>query len=175
MLSEQLKKIYQEAPLERIQKYLPYLNKTVHEFEINTPSRLAHFLAQIGHESGQLRYVEELASGEAYEGRLDLGNTTPGDGVRYKGRGLLQITGHHNYALASLSMDLPLLETPELLTTPENASRSAGWFWYNKNLNSYADLDDLVKITKIVNGGLNGFDDRYKLLLRAKAALFEGH
>jgi putative chitinase len=73
------------------------------------------FLAQIGHESGYLQYVQELASGKAYEGRADLGNTSPGDGVRYKGRGLIQITGKRNYALAGLALDLPLLEKPELL------------------------------------------------------------
>jgi putative chitinase len=121
---------------------------------------LAHFLAQVGHESGQLRYVLELASGKAYEGRADLGNTSPGDGVRYKGRGLIQITGKHNYVLCGLALDLPLLDTPELLEEPAYAAASAGWFWHNKNLNALADLDDLVKVTKRINGGTNGMLDR---------------
>lgn len=172
MLTESiLRQIYREAQLLRIRLYFPLLDKTCDRFEINTPLRLCHFLAQLGHESGQLRYVQEIASGEAYEGRLDLGNTLPGDGVRYKGRGLIQITGVHNYVLAGLSLDLPLLENPELLEVPEYAAMSAGWFWYNKNLNSLADLDDLPGITKKINGGLNGFEDRKKLLIRAKGIL----
>jgi len=172
MLNETiLKSIYREAPLARIQLYLSHLDKTCDEFQINTPLRLAHFLAQIGHESGQLRYVLELASGEAYEARLDLGNTSPGDGVRYKGRGLLQITGKHNYILAGLHLDLPLLEIPTLLEEPVNAARVSGWFWYNKNLNKIADSDDLLKITKKINGGTNGLKDREMLLNRAKEVL----
>lgn len=172
MLTESiLRQIYREAQLLRIRLYFPLLDKTCNKFEINTPLRLCHFLAQLGHESGQLRYVQEIASGEAYEGRLDLGNTLPGDGVRYKGRGLIQITGVHNYALAGLSLDLPLLENPELLEVPEHAAMSAGWFWYNKNLNSLADLDNLYGITKKINGGFNGLEDRQKLLTRAKGIL----
>lgn len=172
MLTESiLRQIYREAQLLRIRLYFPLLDKTCNKFEINTPLRLCHFLAQLGHESGQLRYVQEIASGEAYEGRLDLGNTLPGDGVRYKGRGLIQITGAHNYALAGLSLDLPLLENPELLEVPEYAAMSAGWFWYNKNLNSLADLDNLYGITKKINGGFNGLEDRQKLLTRAKGIL----
>jgi putative chitinase len=132
---------------------------------------LAHFLAQVGHESGQLRYVLELASGKAYEGRQDLGNTLPLDGVRYKGRGLMQITGRHNYALCGLGLDLPLLENPELLEEPAYAAMSAAWFWHNKNLNALADLDDLLKITKIINGGTNGLADREMLLNRSKEIL----
>ena len=125
------------------------------------------FLAQIGHESGQLRYVQEIASGEAYEGRTDLGNTEPGDGVKYKGRGLIQITGKTNYLLCSIALDLDLLNLPELLEQPKYAALSAGWFWYNKNLNSLADLGMFKQITKRINGGYNGYADRYKLYQRA--------
>jgi putative chitinase len=171
-LTEQaLKAIYPVASMARIRTFLPHLETTFDEFDINTPLRMAHFLAQVGHESGQLRYVRELASGEAYEGRLDLGNTLPGDGVIYKGRGLIQITGRYNYVLCGLALDLPLLEKPELLEESLHATRSAGWFWSNKNLNSLADLDDLVKITKLVNGGLNGLADRTTIYNRARSVL----
>ncbi len=125
------------------------------------------FLAQVGHESGQLRYVREIASGEAYEGRADLGNTSPGDGVKFRGRGLIQITGRRNYVLASLALGLPLLEKPELLEQDEFACRSAGWFWYNNNLSALADKGLFRLITKRINGGYNGYADRYKLLQRA--------
>ena len=172
MLTESVLRLtYREAPLARIRLFLPHLDKACYRFQINTPLRLAHFLAQIGHESGQLRYVKELASGTAYEGRLDLGNSLPGDGVRYKGRGLIQITGRHNYALVSLALDLPLLDNPELLEEPENAALSAGWFWYNRNLNALADSNSFVKITKKINGGTNGMADRQMLLNRAKEVL----
>lgn len=126
------------------------------------------FLAQIGHESGQLRYTEELASGKAYEGRLDLGNKLPGDGVKYKGRGLIQITGKSNYAQAMLDLNLPLLEKPELLAQPDYACLSAGWYWNKNNLNSYCDSNDFVKLTRKINGGTNGLADRQMLYERAK-------
>lgn len=172
MLTESVLRLtYREAQLKRIRLFLPHLSKACDRFQINTPLRLAHFLAQVGHESGQLRYVLELASGKAYEGRVDLGNTSPGDGVRYKGRGLIQITGKHNYVLCGLALDLPLLDTPELLEEPAYAAASAGWFWHNRNLNALADLDDLVKVTKRINGGTNGMLDREMLLKRAKEIL----
>lgn len=164
---DQLKAIYKEGDAKRISLFLEPLNKVIDEYEINTPQRLRMFLAQIGHESGQLRYVREIASGEAYEGRKDLGNTEPGDGKKYKGRGLIQITGKRNYVLASLALDLPLLENPELLEQPLYAARSAGWFWSNSNLNSLADLNLFKEITKRINGGYNGYADRYKLYQRA--------
>ena len=164
---KQLQHIFKEAPAERIRRFLPLLNKTLEEFEINTPQRIRMFLAQIGHESGQLRYVKEIASGEAYEMRRDLGNTTSGDGVRYKGRGLIQLTGRKNYAMASLALDLPLLESPELLEEPQNACRVSGWFWSNNNLNSFADAGLFKEVTRRINGGMNGYADRYKLYQRA--------
>jgi putative chitinase len=163
----QLAWIYKEADQKLIDRFLDPINKTLDEFEINTPQRIRMFLAQIGHESGQLRYRKELASGAAYEGRKDLGNTAPGDGVRYKGRGLIQITGKYNYGLASLALGLPLLEKPELLEEDLNACRSAGWFWYKSNLNALADMGKFETITRRINGGLNGYSDRYKLYQRA--------
>lgn len=140
-------------------------------FGIDTAQRQAAFLAQIAHESGQLRYVQEIASGAAYEGRADLGNTQPGDGVRFKGRGLIQITGRENYAKCGAALELDLLAHPELLTTPDNASASAAWFWFAKGLNSYADAKDFVGLTRRINGGLNGLQDRQQFWQRAKQVL----
>jgi putative chitinase len=160
---EQLVKVYQFAPLKRVERFIEPLNLAMQEFEIDTPQRMRMFLAQIGHESGELRYVRELASGEAYEHRIDLGNTEPGDGVRYKGRGLIQLTGRRNYTEASAALGLPLIESPELLETPLNAARSAGWFWYKNNLNSLADLGKFDAITRRINGGYNGKKDRDRL------------
>jgi putative chitinase len=125
------------------------------------------FLAQVGHESAELRYTEELASGSAYEGRRDLGNTQPGDGVRYKGRGLIQLTGRRNYALCGLALDLPLLDQPSQLSEYLPATMSAGWFWQNNQLNSYCDKNDFIGLTKCINGGLNGLASRQAYLDRA--------
>lgn len=143
------------------------------EFGIDTPLRQAAFLAQLAHESGSLKYVRELASGEAYEGRRDLGNTEPGDGVRFRGRGLIQITGRTNYRACSLGLfgDERLLEQPELLETPVNACRSAAWFWQTMNLNALADIGAFRPITKAINGGFNGYEDRLTYYERAKAVL----
>lgn len=131
------------------------------------------FLAQVGHESAELRYTEELASGIAYENRKDLGNTQPGDGVRYKGRGLIQITGRSNYALCGLALDLPLLDQPQLLSQVDNAVLSAGWFWENNNLNSYCDKDDFIGLTKRINGGTNGLANRQELYGRSLKVIVE--
>lgn len=129
------------------------------------------FLAQIGHESGQLRYVEELATGAAYEGRTDLGNSNTGDGVKYKGRGLLQITGRTNYETCSRDLQLPLLEKPTLLAQVPYAALSAGWYWNKNKLNSLCDSNNFEKLTRRINGGLNGYADRLKLLKRAEAVI----
>ena len=164
---ESLKQIFRETPEARLQLFLPYLRGAMSEYVIDTPQRQAMFLAQIGHESGRLKYVRELASGEAYEGRKDLGNTEPGDGVKYKGRGLIQITGRRNYTLCGMALDLPLLEQPELLEQPHYACTSAGWFWWNNNLNRFADVGDLRGSTRAINGGYNGLEDRTLLYKRA--------
>lgn len=147
----------------RVDLFLNPLNDAMQEFEIDTPARQASFLAQIAHESGQLQYVRELASGEAYEGRRDLGNTWPGDGRRYRGRGLIQITGRANYAACGTALGLSLLDQPELLEEPVNACRSAAWFWKTYGLNELADLGDQVRVTKRINGGTNGLADRLAL------------
>ena len=166
-----LSNIYREAPIDRLKLFIGPLNETLEKYSLNTPQRCQMFLAQIGHESGQLRYVKELASGEAYEGRSDLGNTSVGDGVRYKGRGLIQITGKRNYTLCSIALDLPLLENPELLEQPQWASHSAGWYFDNNNLMTFCDSGDFIGLTKKINGGLNGLADRVILFKRAIEAL----
>ena len=140
--------------------FLPALNAAMLEFGINTPARQASFLAQLAHESGQLVYVRELASGAAYEGRKDLGNTQPGDGVRFRGRGLLQITGRTNYAACGKALGLDLLAQPALLEQTVNACRSAGWFWQSRGLSALADAGDQVAVTRRINGGTNGLAER---------------
>ena len=151
--------------------YAPLLDAAMREFDINTPARQASFLSQVGHESGQLRYVRELASGAAYEGRKDLGNTQPGDGERYRGRGLIQITGRANYTAAMMALDVDIVEHPELLETPILACRSAAWFWKSHGLNELADAGDQVKVTKRINGGTNGLAERLALFEVAKRVL----
>ena len=110
-----------------LEMYVEPLNAAMSEFDIDdNVERETHFLAQVAHESGGFNYVRELASGEAYEGRASLGNTEPGDGVRFKGRGLIQITGRENYHACGIALGLDLTENPELLEEPLNAARSAG-------------------------------------------------
>ncbi len=155
----------------RADLFLPFINKSMTEFEIKTAARQAAFLAQIAHESGELRYTKEIASGQAYEGRKDLGNTLPGDGVKYKGRGLIQITGKTNYMQAMMALDLDLVNHPELLETPENATRSAAWWWSDRKLNELADAENFDAITKKINGGYNGKSDRDGYYEKAKKVL----
>ncbi len=152
-------------------RYLPYLNAAMAEGHINSPRRQAAFLAQLAHESGQLRYFEEIASGAAYEGRRDLGNTQPGDGVRFKGRGPIQLTGRSNYAAAGAALGLDLINHPEIAATPAVGFRIAQWFWNSRNLNSYADAGNFDAITLRVNGGYNGKASRDAYYARARQVL----
>lgn len=156
---------------ERLAMFVVPLNGTMAEFEINTAKRQAAFLAQVAHESGCFKWLLEIASGDAYEGRSDLGNVQPGDGRRFKGRGLIQITGRANYAACGAALGLDLLAHPELLEEPVNACRSAGWFWKTRGLNGLADIDQFEAITKRINGGLNGLADRIAHWERAKEVL----
>ena len=168
MTPEQLLKIAPSCMPRNAAVYAPILTTEMQLHDVSTPLRICHFLAQILHESGCLNYVEEIASGKAYEGRKDLGNTMPGDGVRFKGRGLIQITGRANYASISKAFNIDCVNHPELLEQPDNAVKSAIWFWNSRNLNRYADADDLFTITRRINGGTNGFADRKQLLINAK-------
>lgn len=157
----------------RVDAFLQPLNDAMQDFQINTPARQAAFLAQVGHESGQLVYVRELASGEAYEFRKDLGNTEEGDGTRFKGRGLIQVTGRNNYLACSMALfgDDRLLHFPELLEDPSNACRSAAWFWHSRGLNDLADAGNFKRITKLINGGYTHYDQRLALYEKAKEVL----
>ena len=141
------------------------------QYAINTPLRTAHFLAQIAHESMSFTYTEEIASGAAYEGRKDLGNTERGDGVRFKGRGLIQLTGRKNYSDYADYACLNLMtKGNERLVSlhPAYALDVSLWFWNKRKLNDFADKDDLRAITRRVNGGYNGLTDRQGYLDRAK-------
>ena len=161
--------------------FLPALNAAMAEFDINTPARQASFLAQLAHESGQLVYVRELwgptpsqlryerdftaawppkARTDRNQLPFDLGNSQAGDGSRYRGRGLIQVTGRTNYAACGKALGLDLLAKPELLEQTVNACRSAGWFWQSRGLNALADAGDQVAVTKRINGGTNGLAER---------------
>ena len=153
---KQLRTIMPRLTVQRADQFLKPLNDAMKEFEINTPKRQAAFLAQIAHESGELKYMEEIASGEAYEGRASLGNTQPGDGKRYKGRGPIQLTGRSNYRKAGAALKLDLEGKPELAAQPDVGCRVAGWFWKTHGLNDLADKGEFRQITRRINGGYNG-------------------
>lgn len=131
--------------------------------------RLAHFMAQVGHESGSFKYMEEIASGAAYEGRANLGNTQPGDGKLFKGRGPIQITGRNNYLFFGRLIGIDLIRHPELAANPSIGLHLACLFWDNRQLNAFADADDIDGITRRINGGTNGLADR-----KARLAIMKG-
>lgn len=151
--------------------FVSALNTAMQHYQIVGPKRAAAFIAQIGHESGQLRYVREIwgptSAQRGYEGREDLGNTVPGDGRKYCGRGLIQITGRANYAKCGEALSLDLISFPELLELPQHAAMSAAWFWKQNGLNDLADRDQFNTITRRINGGLNGLADRLALWKKA--------
>jgi putative chitinase len=161
----------------RADQFADPLSAAMDASEINTPARAAMFLAQVGHESGRLHYVRELWNPRQcpwqakYEGRRDLGNTEPGDGARFMGRGLIQITGRANYAACGEALGLDLVSNPELLEEPSNAALSAAWFFATHGCNEFSDAGNIRAVTKIINGGLNGFDDRVALLEKAKQVI----
>ena len=136
--------------------------------DITPGLRRQHFLAQIAHESDGFRVTREYASGRAYEGRLDLGNTEVGDGMRYRGRGLIQLTGRANYQAFDDAYGAISVEQPEILEEFPFALETAVWFWTRRGLNAYADADDLIRITRRINGGQNGIESRRVYLNKAK-------
>jgi putative chitinase len=182
----QLRALCPATPTSRLALFVEPLAAMAAEFQIEGRVRQAPFLAQVAHESAGFHYLREIASGEAYEGNEHLGNTFPGDGPRYRGRGLIQVTGRRNYGLCGLGLGLDLLSHPELLESIDNACRSAGWFWtvgaglnlskraiahgipQGCDLNDLADAGDFTGITLAINGGTNGLDDRLAYLRRAE-------
>lgn len=155
------------------------LEETCIQFGIDTMLAKAHFLAQVAHESGGFRYTKELwgptKAQARYEGRKDLGNVHKGDGFKYRGRGLIQITGRANYRQYSMAVygDDRCVLAPEMLEDEPDAARCAGWYWRSRHLNIPANRDDLESVTRGVNGGYNGLEDRRQWLAKAKAAFAE--
>lgn len=172
---DDLKAICPTTKAGRLAVFVEPLNEAMREFDIDNPARETAFLAQIAHESGAFVYTRELwgptPAQERYEGRKDLGNTIPGDGRRFMGRGLIQITGRANYAAVSVALGVDFLNNPVLLEEPIHATRSAAWFWKDRGLNELADVGDFRGITRRINGGYNGLTDRMAYLERAQTVL----
>lgn len=144
------------------------LGPAFHAFGITTRKRAAAAVAQMAHEAAGFSTTTEFASGDAYEGRRDLGNTHPGDGRRYKGRGLIMITGRANYAAVSHALGHDFIAHPEDLAKPEWAAKASCWWWQEHGCNELADKGDFIALTRKINGGLNGLDSRRTFWLRAR-------
>jgi putative chitinase len=168
----------------KLQEITDALNQTFQRFNIDTVPetaglRMCHFLAQVLHESSAFRYSVEIwgntPAQQAYDTRTDLGNTPEhdGDGYKYRGRGWIQLTGKTNYSLAANDLGQDFVNNPDLLAQEPWDSLAAGWFWDKHNLNTFADKDDLMTITKKVNGGFNGLNDRKMWLTKAKSVLID--
>ncbi|HEX5183577.1 MAG TPA: glycoside hydrolase family 19 protein [Allosphingosinicella sp.] len=144
-------------------------------YAIDTPLRLSHFIAQAAHESEGFRFFREIwgptPAQRRYEGSADLGNTKAGDGRRFCGRGIFQLTGRANYATAGAKIGLDLVNHPELAEDPATSVLIACLYWQTHGLNALADADDVVSVTRKINGGANGLADREAMLARAKAVL----
>ena len=160
MTTEQLKKIAIYATTANINVYTPLLNKFMHEYNICGKLREAAFLATVIHESGSFRYTREIASGKAYEGRKDLGNIYKGDGERFRGRALIQLTGRANYQEVSNALKVDFISNPELLEQPGYATESSCWWWSSRDLNRLADMGKFKEITRKVNGGYTHLKER---------------
>lgn len=190
---DQLQSFFEDTDEEVIEKFVEPLNKAMDHFEINTPQRVAMFLAQVGHESGGLNHVAENLNYRAetltkifpkyfrdrdpndyakqpekianlvYGGRMGNGPEDTGDGYKFRGRGLIQLTGHDNYKHFADSMGISIDEAVTYLESPEGAAMSAAWFWNSRHLNAVADAGDVVKATKLINGGTIGLEERKEL------------
>lgn len=193
MTSALIKQIDPRAKISQLNLFIEHIAETMVHYEINTIQRKAAFIANLAHESAHFNRVNEYGTGEQYEGRKDLGNIYPGDGKRFEGRGLIQITGRINYKACSLALlsDLSLLTYPQLLEMPRMAALSAGWFWNTKGINVICDkpadwtitlknkrtiagkntFTKLEWITVKINGGLNGHAERITLYNNAIKAL----
>lgn len=198
----QLSKIFIHAWPGTALGYLTLFNQHLSTFGITSPLRIAAYLAQIGVESNELHdtvenlnysaaalmktfpsyfntgtainyeHHPEMIANRVYADRLGNGDEDSGDGFKYRGRGLIQITGKTNYQLCGVGINHPeIIINPAFLETPEGAVKSSGWFWNSKGLNTYADIGDLLTITKKINGGTNGWNDRLRLYTTAKGVL----
>ena len=156
--------------MEKARLYAPHMNEAMLKGDITTLRRAQYWIAQLAHESVDLRYFEEIASGAAYEGRRDLGNTRPGDGRRFKGRGPIQLTGRSNYASFGrwLGDRDKFTDAPKLVSTPKYGFLAALYYWSTRDLNSYCDRGDFRGLTRRINGGYNGLADRYRKLAYVK-------
>lgn len=168
---ELLRQIVPSLSAEKAAEIARFLNPAMAEAGIRSNLAKAAFLAQLAQESAGYTAMEEFASGDDYEGREDLGNTEPGDGRRFKGRGFIQITGRSNYTQASRALGLDLVGNPELAEQTENAARVAAWYWRSRNINPPAESGDFVRVTRLINGGTNGLEQRQAYYAKAKAAL----
>jgi predicted chitinase len=180
MLSDNdLQQIMPRLPQAKRQLYLPFINRVMVIYEIDTPLRASAFLAQIAHESAELKYMEGIWGPTAQQKKYEppgevatrLGNTQPGDGFRYRGRGPIQITGRANYEKYGDLLGIDLVGNPDLAATPQYAFSTAGLFWKLNGLNELADVQDFTAITKRINGGLNGLAERQKYYEIAKNVL----
>lgn len=164
---------------QRVDYFLHYINAWAEYFEINTPLRLAHFIAQCAHETNGFKLLREVGKPSYFnkyeQGKLAkaLGNTQKGDGAKFRGRGLLMLTGRANYTAYKNSgfCKGDIIEQPELLEQPLGATKSGMWYWWKHGLNAIADKDDVVAVTKKINGGTNGLESRKKWLTTCKKAL----
>jgi putative chitinase len=160
-----------KCPEDKTGLYADLLGAVMEAMQINTVARAAMFLGQLAHESGDLRWWQELASGDAYENRSSLGNTVHGDGPRFKGRGPIQLTGRANYARAGDAIGVDLIAEPDLVCVPEIGFRVAGWYWTVHGCNLMADSLDVPGVTKAINGGYVGLEDRMARVTRARDVL----
>lgn len=188
----QLKDCLPEASDQAIANFTQAIDDTLQEFDISTPQRIAAFLAQVGHESGSLKFIKEnlnysaqgltktfpkyftpelanqyqrnpeAIANRVYANRMGNGPEESGDGWAFRGRGLIQVTGRTNYQACGDFLGVDLISDPSYLESPEGAARSAGWYWTSRNLNALADVGDMKQITKKINGGFIGLEDRMK-------------
>jgi putative chitinase len=198
---EQLRKIMPKLKLEKAEEYLPFLNSAMEEFYINTELRVSAFLSQLAHESSELsRLVENLnysakgllltfskyfninqvdsyahepekIANKVYADRMGNGNQASGEGWKYRGHGPIQLTGKANHILCGIDLKIDLVNHPELAAEKENMFRVAAWFWDKNKLNALADSGEYKKITRSINGGYNGLDERYTYYRKAKEVL----
>jgi predicted chitinase len=166
-----LKTLAPRATPEILQGLVAPLAKWTVRYGITSSLRFAHFIAQAAQETDGFKVLAEYASGKAYEGRKDLGNTHPGDGVRFKGRGIFMLTGRANYAFYGKLIGVDLVSNPDLAMNPDVAVQLACAYWQRKGLNGWADKDDIKAVTYRINGGYNGLKDRQAYLDRAKKLL----